>query len=102
MSKEDDYDLLIVNGLVVTAEEAIEADVAIKNEKIAAVKPRGSFKDAKAKRTIDAQGAWVTPGGVDAHVHLEEPPLFGMEHVSKTCLAWNCRLTSESRQGLQC
>ena len=72
------FDLLIINGLVVTADETREADVAIKDGRIAAVESRGAFKDAKATRTIDAEGAWVTPGGVDAHVHLEEPPLFGM------------------------
>lgn len=71
------YDLLIVNGVVVTDQEIMEVDIAIKNEKIAAVEARGSFKDVQAARRIDAEGAYVTPGGVDAHVHLEEPPLFG-------------------------
>ena len=72
------FDLLIINGLVVTADETRQADIAIKDGKIAAVEFRGAFKDAKVTETIDAEGAWVTPGGVDAHVHLEEPPLFGM------------------------
>ncbi|KAK4550849.1 hypothetical protein LTR36_000429 [Oleoguttula mirabilis] len=72
-----EYDLLIVNGLVVTDQEVREVDIAIKHDKIAAVEARGSFKNAKAAQVIDADGGCVMPGGVDAHVHLEEPPLFG-------------------------
>lgn len=72
-----EYDILITNGVVVTDQEVKEADVAIKGERIAAVGPRGSFKDPEVGKIIDAAGAYITPGGVDAHVHLEEPPLFG-------------------------
>ncbi|KAK3071919.1 hypothetical protein LTR53_007765 [Teratosphaeriaceae sp. CCFEE 6253] len=72
-----EYDVVIINGLVVTAEEVKEADIAIKGDKIAAVTTRGGLTDASASRTIDAEGAYITPGGVDAHVHLQEPPLFG-------------------------
>ncbi|CAI6330329.1 unnamed protein product [Periconia digitata] len=39
--------------------------------------PKGDLRDAKATRTIDAEGGYVMPGGVDGHVHLQEPPLFG-------------------------
>lgn len=74
----DDFDLVIANGLVVTAEEVREADIGIKDGKIAEVTTRGRFDfGVKSKRTIDAAGGYVMPGGVDAHVHLEEPPLFG-------------------------
>ena len=72
-----EYDILVLNGVVVTVDEVKEADIAVNGEKIAAIGARGSFKDAKAKKTIDAEGGWVMPGGVDAHVHLEEPQLFG-------------------------
>lgn len=72
-----DYDLLIINGIVATADSVSESDIAVKDSKIAKVSPRGSFKNATSDRTIDAQGAYVTPGGVDAHVHLQEPALFG-------------------------
>lgn len=54
-----DYDLLIVNGVVVTDTETGEYDIAIKDEKIKAVEPHGKLSGAKAKRTIDAQGGWV-------------------------------------------
>lgn len=72
-----EYDLIIVNGIVVSEIEVQEWDIAIKDEKISKVVPRGGLKDAKATRTIDAEGGFVMPGGVDAHVHLQEPPLFG-------------------------
>jgi dihydropyrimidinase len=72
-----EYDLIIINGTVVTDVEIQEWDIAIKDEKIAKILPRGGFQDAKSTRTIDAEGGYVMPGGVDAHVHLQEPPLFG-------------------------
>ncbi|GAB7350325.1 hypothetical protein MBLNU459_g0958t1 [Dothideomycetes sp. NU459] len=74
---DTEFDLLIVNGVVVTDEHIGEYDVAIKGEKIAKVSPRGAFGSATATQTIDAEGGYVCPGGIDAHVHLQEPPLFG-------------------------
>jgi dihydropyrimidinase len=54
-----DYDLLILNGIVVTDTETGEKDIAIKNEKIVKVVPRGSLSEATAVRTIDAKGGYV-------------------------------------------
>lgn len=71
------YDLLVINGLVVTASDIGHYDIAIKDEKIALLAPKGSLAEIAAKRVIDAEGGYVMPGGVDAHVHLDEPPLFG-------------------------
>jgi len=65
-----DYDLLVLNGLVVTDQETNEFDIAIKDGKIARLVPRGTLSIDKAKKTIDAEGAMVMPGGIDAHVHL--------------------------------
>jgi dihydropyrimidinase len=59
-----EYDLLIVDGIVVTDTEIQEWDIAIKDEKIAKILPRGSFKSSQATRTIDAEGGYVMPGGV--------------------------------------
>ncbi|KAL5450082.1 hypothetical protein PMIN06_006657 [Paraphaeosphaeria minitans] len=72
-----EFDLIIVNGVVVTDTEVGEYDIAVKDEKIAKVVKRGELRGVKATRTIDAEGGYVMPGGVDGHVHLEEPPLFG-------------------------
>jgi dihydropyrimidinase len=82
------YDLIILNGLVVTDTEIVEKDIAIKDEIIAEVVPKGMLLEATAKRTIDAKGGYVMvsykslefrtlmvtdtvqPGGIDAHCHL--------------------------------
>ncbi|KAF2183806.1 D-hydantoinase [Zopfia rhizophila CBS 207.26] len=71
-----EYDLIISNGVVVTDTEIREYDIAIKGEKIEKVVSWGALKDAIAGKIIDAEGGYVMPGGVDAHVHLDEPPLF--------------------------
>jgi len=55
----DAYDLLIINGLVVTAADTGYYDIAIKDDKIALLAPAGSLAKAKAKRTIDAEGGYV-------------------------------------------
>lgn len=80
------YDLIVTNAIVVTADDIREADVAVKDEKIAAISARGAFKDATSTKTIDAEGGWLMPGGIDCHVHLEEPALFGKGESADTFL----------------
>ena len=63
-----EYDLVIKNGTVVTAEASFRADVGIRGEKIAAVS-----ESLSAQREIDARGMLVTPGAVDIHVHMQMP-----------------------------
>jgi hypothetical protein len=72
-------DTIILNGTVVTAADIGRYDIGTKDGKIAILAPAGSLADppSPATRIIDAQGAYVMPGGVDAHVHLAEPQLFG-------------------------
>ena len=62
-------DLLIRGGTVVdgTGAPARRADVGIHEGRIVAV---GDVKDA-ATRTLDAEGALVTPGFVDLHAHYD-------------------------------
>lgn len=55
----NEYDVIIVNGIVVTDSKIGEYDIAIKDEKIAKVVKRGDLKDARAARTIDAEGGYV-------------------------------------------
>ncbi|KAG9252295.1 aminohydrolase [Emericellopsis atlantica] len=71
------FDCVVLNGTVVTAADIGQYDIGIRDGKIAMLAPRSSLANATADRVIDAQGAFVTPGGVDAHVHLAEPELFG-------------------------
>jgi dihydropyrimidinase len=62
------YDLVVKGGLVVTAEQAFAADVAIAGERIAAV-----GTGLEGVREFDATGLYVIPGAVDGHVHLDDP-----------------------------
>jgi hypothetical protein len=55
----EEYDLLVLNGVVVTDAVIGEFDIAIKDEKIAEVVPRGGLSGISSKRTIDAQGGYV-------------------------------------------
>jgi dihydropyrimidinase len=55
----DNFDLLITNGIVVTAADLAEYDIAIKDEKIALLAPRGVLSKDCAEKTIDAEGGWV-------------------------------------------
>lgn len=63
------YDLLIKNGLVILEEGETVTDIAVKDGKIAAI---GSDLN-DAKEVIDAQGLIVSPGMIDAHVHITDP-----------------------------
>ncbi|MFC6599433.1 dihydropyrimidinase [Kitasatospora paranensis] len=75
---------VIRGGLVVTAAEELNADVLIEDERIVALATTGSTvaQGWTADRVIDATGAYVIPGGVDAHTHMELP--FGGTFASDT------------------
>lgn len=62
------YDIVIQNGVVITPDNVIAADVAISGEEIAAVEPNLS-----GTTIIDATDKFVIPGAIDPHVHLETP-----------------------------
>ena len=57
-----------------TASETIEADVGIKNGKITDM----GINLEGADEIIDARGKLVLPGGIDSHVHIDEPPFYGV------------------------
>lgn len=54
-----EFDLVILNGLLVTHQATGELDIAIKDGKVVKVVSRGSLVGAQAKKTIDAQGGVV-------------------------------------------
>lgn len=64
-------DLAVVNGLVFVEGGFRKADVGIQDGKFALVGAPGSLP--QAKRTIDAAGKYVLPGGIDTHVHYRDP-----------------------------
>jgi dihydroorotase len=80
------YDLVIQNGRVLDPGTGLDGyfDVAFRDGKVASVAPKIDPGDAE---TIDARDKLVTPGLVDAHVHVYE----GVSHYGippdPTCLA---------------
>lgn len=60
---------MIKNGTIVSAEGMFDADIAVKNGKIAAI---GKKLCGNAKHNIDASGKLIFPGAVDAHFHIGE------------------------------
>jgi len=65
------FDLVVRNARVATAGDQFDCDIGIVDGRIAAMAAR--LPDACAAREIDAAGRFVTPGGVDAHCHLDQP-----------------------------
>ena len=91
------HDIVIRGGLIVdgTGSEPYQADLAIKDGKIAAI---GEITES-AEREIDATGKIVTPGFVDIHTHLDaqiawDPDMTPISwHGVTTALIGNCGVT---------
>ncbi|MGF1528864.1 MAG: dihydropyrimidinase [Candidatus Competibacterales bacterium] len=64
-----DYDLVIRGGTVVTAADVFRADVGVRDGVIAAL----ATDLGPGRDTIEADGLLVLPGGIDSHVHIEQP-----------------------------
>ncbi len=60
------YSLGILNGKVYVKGDFIDANVYVKDGKIAAI----SSEVYKCDKTYDASGFWVLPGFIDPHVHM--------------------------------
>jgi len=58
---------LVTGGVVVSATDTVRADLLIVDERIAAI---GMGLEAEVDQTIDADGRYVIPGGVDVHTHM--------------------------------
>ncbi len=65
-------DLIIRGGRVVTPQGVGESDVGIQGEQIAVVAMPGTL-DTETRRTIDATGKIVLPGGIEPHTHIGIP-----------------------------
>ena len=63
------FDLVIRNGAIYDGDggDAVRADIGVRNGRIAEIGPC----EAHADRTIDAEGAIVTPGFIDLHTHYD-------------------------------
>jgi dihydropyrimidinase len=64
---------LIQGGTVVTAVDTYAADVAIVDDKIAAIFAPHTAPPGPWDVTIDARGKYILPGGIDAHTHMDMP-----------------------------
>jgi dihydropyrimidinase len=62
------FDLVIQNGTLVTAGDTFQADIGVRDGKIAAL-----GQNLTGAEIVDASGLLVTPGFIDPHVHLEMP-----------------------------
>ncbi|MDQ1079131.1 dihydropyrimidinase [Pseudoroseomonas cervicalis] len=72
----NEFDLVVRGGTLATAAEVFEADIGIRDGRIAALGlnlPRG-------REEVSAKGLIVTPGGLDSHCHLEEMGQDGSVH----------------------
>ncbi|PLK69153.1 dihydropyrimidinase [Rhizobium sp. TH135] len=63
------FDTVIRNGTVVTASDTFVSDVGIREGRIVAL----AANLTEADEVIDATGLFVLPGGIDSHVHLDQP-----------------------------
>jgi dihydropyrimidinase len=59
---------VIKGGTIVAADRTYKADILIEGETIAEI-----GNNLKGDVSIDADGAYVMPGGIDPHTHLEMP-----------------------------
>ena len=66
-------DLVIRGGTVATASDTFQADVGIRDGRIAALAEALDAPDA-----IDARGKLVLPGGIEAHCHIEQESGMGL------------------------
>src|SRR5687768_5130690 len=66
----NDLALIVRNGTIVTPDGLQCADIGIADGKIAKI--ARELSDA-AHATLDAEGRYVFPGIIDAHVHFNEP-----------------------------
>ncbi|MDO9529846.1 MAG: amidohydrolase family protein [Syntrophales bacterium] len=68
-TSEQSYDVLIKGGTIYdgTLKPPYVADIAIKNDKIAAI----GILSGEASKTLDASGFIVTPGFIDIHEHSD-------------------------------
>ncbi|GAA5976719.1 hypothetical protein JCM10908_005606 [Rhodotorula pacifica] len=64
------FDLLIKNGIVVTAADQVHADIAVRDGKV--VMLAQGLTAPEGCKVIDAEGGFVTPGLVDSHVHVAQ------------------------------
>lgn len=66
-------DLVIRNGCIVSPQGRYYGDIEVVQGKISAIHASGSINPENAKEVIEAQGLFILPGCIDAHVHFRDP-----------------------------
>ena len=74
-------DLIIKNGIIITADETFKGDIGIENEKILCIGFSGKLdclinrdeEKGRVTRIIDAEGKYVMPGLIEPHMHVKAP-----------------------------
>lgn len=66
---DDAFDLVIRNARAATASDTFDCDIGIHGGRITQL----GLGLPPGRKEIDAKGRVVTPGGVDAHCHLDQP-----------------------------
>jgi dihydroorotase len=64
------FDLLFKGATVVNQDGASEADIGVRDGRIAAI---GSIKKKQSGETVDVSGLHILPGVIDTQVHFREP-----------------------------
>ena len=65
------FDTLIQGGTVVTASDTYASDIGIADGRIAAI--AADLPRESARNVLSAKEAYVMPGGIDVHTHLDMP-----------------------------
>ena len=75
----ESFDVIIENGRVVDGTGApwFYGDVGVRDDRIAAITPRGMLRTSQATERIDAAGLVVAPGFIDIQSHSRGAFLFG-------------------------
>ncbi|KAJ5650490.1 uncharacterized protein N7484_004213 [Penicillium longicatenatum] len=79
------FDLVVTNGNVVTAADVSTCCIGIKDGKIRALAESFTTGELDGAQVIDAEGAYVMPGGIDAHVHLSQDLNTGPHGLGGEC-----------------
>lgn len=80
------FDLCIKNGVIVDSNYLFKGNIYVKDGKIAAVTDDETVMESC--EIIDAEGAYVLPGFIDPHAHLNDPGLTNSEDFyTGTCSA---------------
>ncbi len=69
-------DLVVRNGIIVSPQGRLQGDLLIARGRVVGIVAPG---EGEGREEVDASGLYVLPGGVDPHVHMQDPGLTDRE-----------------------